>query len=275
MFNDSFSKIPTELIKSKQLSNLEFRVICVLILISSYNNGHSFLGSFKLSDMCGIGRAALRRALHNLENMQLIKITQRGQFSRSNDILLTIPDGIRFLQHGGAAETPRRVDLNDSPCVDLNDSPMVDLNDSRVALNDSPIKNIDSNNLNLNKNRPVDLNESPDQKENTVKKDIETADVAAVRSMPCAASSAKAQQKTDCEAAEAAKLWQSCCIEFKQQFDDISFNSWIEPLTLKSFKDNVFEVQAPTPFIKNFIKINYLDKIIMILKQKNFYINLI
>ena len=114
MFNDSFSKIPTELIKSKQLSNLEFRVICVLILISSYNNGHSFLGSFKLSDMCGIGRAALRRALHNLENMQLIKITQRGQFSRSNDILLTIPDGIRFLQHGGAAETPRRVDLNDS-----------------------------------------------------------------------------------------------------------------------------------------------------------------
>jgi len=199
-----FTKIPTEIIKSKQISNLEFRVLSVLIMISSYNNGHSYFGSFRLSDMCGIGRVALRKALNNLVNLHLVTVTQRGSFSRSNDIFLTLQSGIEFLQSGGIAKKAPTVDLNDSPSVDLNDS-RVDLNDSRVDLNDSPIKIKDLNNLNLNNKNTVDLNDSPDK--TNLNHHIAPADVAAGLSMPCGEQvAAKNLAKEECAGAQAAKI---------------------------------------------------------------------
>ena len=199
-----FAKIPTDLIKSKDISNLDFRVLSVLIMISSYNNGHSFFGSFKLSDMCGIGRAALRKSLKNLAALHLVTITQRGQFSRSNDICLTLSDGLKFLQRGSVAKNPLEVDLKDSPQVDLNDS-RVDLNDSRVDLNDSPIKIKDLNNLYLNNITPVDLKDSPYKTEQN--NYIATADVAAVRSMPTGEQVAgNTQQKEVCDETKAANI---------------------------------------------------------------------
>ena len=227
MFNESFSKIPTELIKSKAISNLEFRVLCVLIMISSYNNGHSYFGSFKLSDMCGIGRAALRKALNNLLDMHLITVTQRGSFSRSNDICLTLSDGIKFLQLGGAAKNTPTVDLKDSPSVDLKDSPKVDLKDSRVDLKDSPvdlkeppIKKKDLNNLYLNKYNTANLNDSPYK--NGIKEESATADVAAVRSMPCGEQvAAESLAKEACTADQAANTQDFIMLQtVKETFGD-------------------------------------------------------
>ena len=198
-----FTKIPTEIIKSKQISNLEFRVLSVLIMISSYNNGHSYFGSFKLSDMCGIGRVALRKALNNLVNLRLVTVTQRGSFSRSNDIFLTLQSGIEFLQSGGVAKKTPTVDLKDSPSVDLNDS-RVDLNDSRVDLNDSPVKIKDLNNLNLNNKNTVDLNDSPDK--TNLNRHIAPADVAAGLSMPCGEQiAAESLAKNECAESAADK----------------------------------------------------------------------
>ena len=175
MSEDSYIKIPTEIVKNHNISNLEFRVLANIVFLSSYNNGHSFLGSFKLSSMCGIGRAALRKALSNLETMHLISISQRGNYSRSNDILLTIQDGVKFLQNGGSAKTPE---------VDLKDSPRVDLKDSPVDLKEPPYKDINLNNINLNnKKTEVDLKEPP-KKEIKANNHIATGDVAPVRSMP-------------------------------------------------------------------------------------------
>ena len=216
--SESFVKIPTDIVKSHAISNLEFRVLANIVILSTYNDGHSFLGSFKLSDMCGIGRAALRKALSNLEAMKLIKITQRGNFSRSNDILLTMSEGLAFLQNGGSVKSTLEVDLKDSPQVDLNDS-RVALKDSPVYLKEPPYKDIDLNNIYLNNNRAeVDLKDSPKKERSGSKK--ATDDVASVRSMPC--------QQADDELARKEVVGSQCELtdyilvdDFKQEFEDI------------------------------------------------------
>ena len=219
-----FTKIPTDIIKSKDISNLEFRVLSVLIMVSSYNNGHSYFGSFKLSEMCGIGRAALRKALSKLEQLKFLTITQRGDFSRSNDICLTLNNGLESLRLGGVAKKAPEVDLNNPLPVDLKDS-RVDLKDSRVDLKDSPIRKKDLNNLYLNKNNTVDLKDSPSKNEQSIEY-MATPDVAGVLSMPCGEQVAANDLAKDvCDDALAAKI-QAILPILDEYFGDL--RPWIQ-----------------------------------------------
>ena len=218
---ESFIKVPTEILKNHEVSNLEFRVLTSLIFLSSFRNNHCFLGSEKLAEFCGIGRAACRNALKRLQEMHFITITNQSNCSRSNDISLSLDTGIQFLRDGGRVKH-NEVALNDSPKGDLNDSG-VDLNNPRVDLKEPPHIEID---LNINKynlnNNEVDLKRPPKTDKKSKQNKIATSGVADVRSMPIQ-ESAKGSLDGNLAAKDKqiAALWRICQEEHKEIANDL------------------------------------------------------
>lgn len=62
-------------------------------------------------------------------------------------------------------------------------------------------------------------------------------------------------------------LWQNCLEKLKKTLGEISFDTWVAPLHLKSLKDSKIELEAPDMFFKNWIESNYLHQISQCLKD--------
>ena len=147
----SYVQIPNELFKIN-LSSLQFRFLVNFIRLSVINNGHSFFGYPNLAKINQCGKVAAIKTVKELENMGFIQVIERGNCSRSNDILLTLDKGLSRLNSGGNDERKEGY-LKDTPSSNegyLNDTRGY-LNDTREYKKNTPHKDLkDLNNINLN-----------------------------------------------------------------------------------------------------------------------------
>lgn len=110
--SDSFIKLPSKLLFNPEISSLELRLLGVLMFHAAMNKtepGHIKYGAEKLGQQIGVGRESCRKALKKLQNLNFLKIKHRGNlinesYGISNDIELTISDGLKFLENGGSPE---------------------------------------------------------------------------------------------------------------------------------------------------------------------------
>lgn len=63
------------------------------------------------------------------------------------------------------------------------------------------------------------------------------------------------------------KIWQTCKSTLKQTLGEISFDTWIAPLSLKKTEGSVFVLEVPDSFFQNWVETNYLAKIKQTLKE--------
>ena len=64
------------------------------------------------------------------------------------------------------------------------------------------------------------------------------------------------------------EYWSVVCSELKKEFGDPVINSWIAPLRFKKYAKNVLYLRAPTAFLKDWVKSNYIAKILEICSEK-------
>ena len=181
----SYVQIPNELFKAN-LTSLQFRFLANFIRISGLNNGHSFFGYPNLANINQCGKVAAIKTVQELEKLGFIQVVERGNRSRSNDILLTLDKGLSRLNSGENDEIKGY--LKDTPNTKegyLKDTRGY-LKDTPGYLKDTPHKDLkDLNNLNLNNIHGEGyLNHTPTPAESSEEKKIEPADVATGRSMP-------------------------------------------------------------------------------------------
>ena len=201
--SDSFVKLPSKLLFNPEISSLELRLLGVLMFHAAMNKtepGHIKYGAEKLGKQIGVGRIACRRALLGLENFRLIKIKHRGNLTNesyglSNDIELTVSDGLKVLENGGSPETGGQYlndtgnqYLNDTGNQYLNDTGHPYLNDTGVYLKDTGVYLKDTGHIddrfkiNLDLNKPRARGGAPAPAH--TREQNEPADVTAGRSMP-------------------------------------------------------------------------------------------
>ena len=177
----SYVQIPNELFKAN-LTSLQFRFLANFIRISGLNNGHSFFGYPNLANINQCGKVAAIKTVQELEKMGFIQVVERGNRSRSNDILLTLDKGLSRLNSGENDEVEGY--LKDTPKA--NEGYLKDtrgyLNDTPGYLNDTPHKDLkDLNNINLNNTRIEGyLKDTPRGHSNNIAPD----DMTSGRSMP-------------------------------------------------------------------------------------------
>ena len=63
------------------------------------------------------------------------------------------------------------------------------------------------------------------------------------------------------------KLWHSCLNNLKQTLGQISFDTWIAPLQLKTLENTRLVLETPDIFFKNWLESHYLTHIQQSLKQ--------
>ena len=202
--SDSFVKLPSKLLFNPEISSLELRLLGVLMFHAAMNKtepGHIKYGAEKLGKQIGVGRIACRKALLNLENFRLIKIKHRGNLANesyglSNDIELTVSDGLKVLENGGSPETGDQY-LNDTGNQYLNDTGHPYLKDTGVYLKDTGVYLKDTGHIddrfkiNLDLNKPKAREGAPAPAR--MRGQNEPADVAAGRTMPDGDANAVAQ----------------------------------------------------------------------------------
>lgn len=62
-------------------------------------------------------------------------------------------------------------------------------------------------------------------------------------------------------------LWNRAIIRLKHLIDAQSFNTWINPIKFKTYKENTFTLEVPSKFYKRWLLTNYIDKIRGVLRQ--------
>lgn len=191
----AFIKLPENILTDPNITDLQIRIIANLIRYS-YNDNKSYIGYDKLAAACMITKRAAINNIKKLEYLGYLRVNHRGNFSRSNEIELTL----NRIQ-GVNAESPLEL------CTGVNvESP---LNDNQGVNADSPVGEYRFTPHIDNRFKYIDLNKKEKKEkvnENSPLNDKELADVAANRSMPCVASDAETMQKTVCAADLAAKI---------------------------------------------------------------------
>lgn len=181
----SYVQIPNEIFKAN-LTSLQFRFLVNFIRISGLNNGHSFFGYPNLANINQCGKVAAIKTVQELEKMGFIQVVERGNRSRSNDILLTLDKGLSRLNSGENDGIEGY--LKDTP--NTNEGYLKDtrgyLKDTREYLKDTPHKDLkDLNNKNLNNIQAEGyLKDTPTNKKTAGNENIAPADVAAGLSKP-------------------------------------------------------------------------------------------
>lgn len=89
----AFIKIPEELLDA-DITAAQFRVIVNLIKYS-FDDGHSYIGYTKLAAACKTDKSAVIKSIKELERRRFLTVSQRGKFNRSNDIKLTLDEGLK------------------------------------------------------------------------------------------------------------------------------------------------------------------------------------
>ncbi len=64
------------------------------------------------------------------------------------------------------------------------------------------------------------------------------------------------------------EYWSVVCSELKKEFGDPVINSWIAPLHFKKYSDGVLHLKAPTAFLRDWVKSNYVARILGICAEK-------
>ena len=181
----AFIKTPEELLDA-DITAGQFRILIHLIRYS-LDDGHSYIGYTKLAAACRTSKGSIIKSIKELESMGFLEITHRGTFSRSNDIKLTLENGLnrcRMTTGELTSGTSVQGSLNESLKGSLNNTPKGTQKESQGSLNETPyidnrFKYLD---LNLNTHETGSLNESPEGSGEESKK--APADGAAGRSMP-------------------------------------------------------------------------------------------
>ncbi|MGE4314001.1 MAG: chromosomal replication initiator protein DnaA [Pseudobdellovibrionaceae bacterium] len=62
--------------------------------------------------------------------------------------------------------------------------------------------------------------------------------------------------------ADIKKLWASVYKDFRKEFGEAVFRSWLKPMTLQAYYHNTLEVSVPTRFMKDWIQTNYAPRIL-------------
>ena len=57
------------------------------------------------------------------------------------------------------------------------------------------------------------------------------------------------------------KIWEQCKEHLKQAVGEISFDTWIAPLNVKTFSDHQLILEVPDAFFQNWVQTNYLSHI--------------
>lgn len=178
----AFIKVPEELL-DLDITPGQFKILVNLIRYS-FDDGHSYIGYAKLAAACHTSKGAIVKSIKELAALGLIEITHRGAFSRSNDIKLTLENGLQSSGriYGDTSGQTLKGSLNESLDGSLNESPKGSLNESRGTQEETPHMDIrfKYQDLNLNTREPGSLNNTPGVYSNN----IAPADVAAGRSMP-------------------------------------------------------------------------------------------
>lgn len=64
------------------------------------------------------------------------------------------------------------------------------------------------------------------------------------------------------------EYWSVVCSELKKEFGDPVINSWIAPLRFKKYANSVLYLKAPTAFLKDWVRSNYVARILEICAGK-------
>ncbi len=213
----AFVKVPEELL-DLDITPGQLKILINLIRYS-FDDGHSYIGYAKLAKSCKTDKSALIKNIQKLAQLNLIEITHRGTFSRSNDIKLTFENGLLNsgrISEGNSDQNTTKGCLNNTPKGCLNDTPKGCLNDTHGCLNDTPHKDIRFKYQDLNKNARGEgcQNTTP----RVGSKQLEPADVTAGRTMPNSGCAGSARKEGRAEGAqldiEDYCLWQDFKLDF-------------------------------------------------------------
>ncbi len=235
-----FVKIPEEILDA-DISASELRILANLIKYSLDNN-HSYIGYSKLATACKMTKAHVINLIKQLQDKKFIKVTPRGAFSRSNDILLTLSEGLNMSgrQVGGLAADTEQGYKNYTEQRYKNYTEQGYKNYTEEYKNYTPYKEERFKNLDLKfKNGEEYKNYTPDAAN---KEELATADRAAVRSMPI-------NEPSKCSfggdfAAKDAEIAEYINLHYP------SFNVWYSLFRTTSGQYRVYPV---TPFISRII----------------------
>lgn len=186
----AFIKIPEELLDA-DITAAQFRVIVNLIKYS-FDDGHSYIGYTKLAAACKTDKSAVIKSIKELERRRFLTVSQRGKFNRSNDIKLTLDEGLKSYRPtcgdfsagetvGSVCELPTVSALN-TPKGCQNTTPQGCLKPTLGCQNTTPYKDIRFKylDLNLNTRETGCLKATPGANSNYIAPD----DVASGRTMP-------------------------------------------------------------------------------------------
>ena len=186
----AFVKVPEELLDA-DITAAQFRILANLIKYS-FDDGHSYIGYAKLAAACYTSKGFIIKSIKELEQKGFLRISHRGDFSRSNDITLTLENGLKKCRtsegnssgtalKGSLNETPKG-SLNETPKGSLNETPKGSLNETHGSLNETPHKDIrfKYQDLNLNTREEGSLLNTPRVHSNNIAPD----DLTSGRSMP-------------------------------------------------------------------------------------------
>ena len=186
----AFIKIPEEILDA-DITAAQFRVIVNLIKYS-FDDGHSYIGYTKLAAACKTDKSAVIKSIKELERRRFLTVSQRGKFNRSNDIKLTLDEGLKSYRPtcgdfsagetvGGVCEPSTVLSLN-TPKGCQNTTPQGCLKPTLGCQNTTPHKDIRFKylDLNLNTRETGCLKATPGANSNYIAPD----DVASGRTMP-------------------------------------------------------------------------------------------
>lgn len=178
----AFVKVPEELLDA-DITAAQFRILANLIKYS-FDDGHSYIGYAKLAAACYTSKGFIIKSIKELEQKGFLRISHRGDFSRSNDITLTLENGLKKCRtsEGNSSGTALKGSLNETPKGSLNETPKGSLNETHGSLNETPHKDIrfKYQDLNLNTREEGSLLNTPRVHSNYTAPD----DLTSGRSMP-------------------------------------------------------------------------------------------
>lgn len=221
----SYVQIPNELFKAN-LTSLQFRFLANFIRISGLNNGHSFFGYPNLANINQCGKVAAIKTVQELEKMGFIQVVERGNRSRSNDILLTLDKGLSRLNSGENDEVEGY--LKDTPKA--NEGYLKDtrgyLKDTPGYLNDTPHKDLkDLNNINLNNIYGEGYLKDTPKTEEGAEENIAPDDMTSGRTMPSQQAGERLAKRVSADPLaakdEVLSVWRDCEAHFKDISADL------------------------------------------------------
>ena len=219
----AFVKIPEELLDA-DITAAQFRILANLIKYS-FDDGHSYIGYAKLAAACYTSKGFIIKSIKELEQKGFLRISHRGDFSRSNDITLTLENGLKKCQtsEGNSSGTALKGSLNETPKGSLNETPKGSLNETQGSLNETPHKDIrfKYQDLNLNTREEGSLLNTPRVHSNNIAPD----DMTSGRSMPSQQAGEGLAKRVSAEPLaakdEVLSVWRDCEAHFKDISADL------------------------------------------------------